>query len=52
MTEDAKGPRRVPEAMSDLMGGELLDEVSAKGLVLALLGRLGGQEEPSLGVVR
>jgi hypothetical protein len=52
MTEDAKGPRCVSEAVRDLMGGQLLDEVSAKGLVLPLLGRFGGQEEPSLWVVR
>jgi hypothetical protein len=52
MTEDAKGPWSVAEAMSDLVGGLVLDEVSAEGLVLALLGRFGGEEEPSLGVVR
>ena len=52
MTEDAKGPGCVAEAVRDLMGGCLLDEVSAEGLVLPLLGRFGGQEEPSLRVVR
>ena len=52
MTEDAKGPGCEAEAMRDLVGGCLLDEVSAEGLVLALLGRFGGQEEPSLWVVR
>ena len=52
MTEGAKGPGCVAEAMRDLVGGCLLDEVSAEGLVLPLLGRFGGQEEPSLGIVR
>ena len=45
MTEDAKGPRCVAEAMRDLLGGLLLDEVSAEGLVLALLGGFGGGKE-------
>ena len=52
MTEDAKGPGCIAEAMGDLVGGSLLDEVSAEGLVLPLLGRFGGQEEPGLRVVR
>jgi hypothetical protein len=52
MTEDAKGPRCVAEAVRDLVGGRLLDEVSAEGLVLPLVRRFGGQEEPSLWVVR
>ena len=52
MTEDAEGPRCVAEAASDLVGGELLDEVGAEGLVLSLERRFGGQEEPSLWVVR
>jgi hypothetical protein len=52
MTEDAKGPRCVAEAVRDLVGGLLLDEVSAEGLVLSLLGGFGGQEESSLRVIR
>jgi hypothetical protein len=52
MTEDAKGPRRVAEAVRDLVGGYLLDEVSAEGLILPLERRFGGQEEPGLRVVR
>jgi hypothetical protein len=52
MTENAKGPWSVAEAMSDHVGGLLLDEVSAEGLVLALLGRFGGEEEPRLWVIR
>ena len=52
MAEDAKGPGCVAEAVRDLVGGQLLDEVGAEGLVLPLLGRFGGQEEPSFRVIR
>jgi hypothetical protein len=36
VTEHAKGAGRVAEAASDLGRGELLDEIGAQGLVLAL----------------
>ena len=52
MTKGAKGPRCVAEAVRDLVGGELLDEGGAKGLVLPLMRRFGCQEEPGLWVVR
>jgi hypothetical protein len=52
MAEDSKGPRCVAEAIRDLVGGQFLDEVSAEGFVLAMLGRFGAQEESSLWVVR
>jgi hypothetical protein len=51
MTEGAKGPGCVTEAARDLVGGLLLDEVGAEGLVLPLLRRFGGQEGPSLRAV-
>jgi hypothetical protein len=36
VAEHAKGARRVTEAARNLGGGQLFDEISAQGLVLAL----------------
>jgi len=44
-TEYAKGTRAVAEATSDLLRGELLDEESAQGLILALGCGLRFEEE-------
>ena len=52
MAEDAEGPRGVAETASDFVGGQPLHVVSAEGLVLPLERRFGGQEEPSLRVIR
>jgi hypothetical protein len=43
--QNAKGAGAVAEAVGDLVGGEVFDEKSAQGLVLALGRRLGFQEE-------
>jgi hypothetical protein len=45
VTEDAKGARGIAEAVGDFVGGHLLDEVGAQGLILALQGILGAEEE-------
>ena len=45
VTEDPEGARCVAEGPSDLMGGPLLDEESAQGLVHALLRRPRAEEE-------
>ena len=47
MAENLKGPGRIAEVAGDFSRGALLDEVSAKRLVLALLGRGGLEEEPA-----
>jgi hypothetical protein len=46
--QDAEGPWGVAEAPSGFLGGEVLDEESAQGLVLALRRRLGFEEEAGL----
>ena len=49
MTQDAEGAWGIGEAAGDVGGGFLLDEEGAEGLVLALEGELGGQEELLVG---
>ncbi len=46
--EDAERPGRVAEAGSDLLGGQLVDEVSAERLVLAVEWLLRYQKEAGL----
>ena len=45
VAEDAEGAGGVAEALRGLRRGQALDEVGAQGLVLAVEGLLGGQEE-------
>ena len=45
MAQHMEGARRVPEGPGHLGDGSLVDVVRAQGLVLALLGRVGMQEE-------
>jgi hypothetical protein len=45
VAKDPKGARRVSEGAGDRLGGAALDEVSAEGLVLALFGQGGFEEE-------
>jgi hypothetical protein len=45
--QDSKGARAVAEPAGDLARGEVFDEKSAQGLVLALGYRLGFEEEAS-----
>ncbi|MGH8510473.1 MAG: hypothetical protein ACREU8_03555 [Gammaproteobacteria bacterium] len=47
VAEDAKAAGAVAELTGDLMGGAALYEVRTQGLVLALAGARGLQEEPS-----
>ena len=47
--EDTEAPRLVTEAASDLGTGASLNEEGAEGFVLAVGGRLGFEEESSLG---
>ena len=49
VTEDTKSARGIAETAGDLGGGFLVDEESAQGLVLALQGKLGGEEEFLIG---
>jgi hypothetical protein len=46
MTKDAEGAGSIAEGAGDLLGGALVDVIGAKGLVLAVPGVLGLQEEP------
>ena len=48
VTENAEGAWRVAEALSHLLGGGAFQEVGAKGLVLALGGGGGLEEEAGL----
>ena len=52
VTEDTKSARGIAETAGDLGGGLLVDEESAQGLVLALQGKLGGEEELLVGWCR
>jgi hypothetical protein len=49
MTQDAKRAWGVAKALGDVGRGETFDEVGTEGLVLALGGGGGFEEEPSLG---
>jgi len=49
VAEDPKGPGGIAEAAGDLAGREALHKEAAQGLVLALGGRVGGEEEAGLG---
>jgi len=46
--QDAESAGAVAETPGDLLRGQIFDEKGAQGLVLALRGRLGLQEEPGL----
>jgi len=48
MTQNAEGAGGVAEAPGDFLGGELLDEIGAQRLILALAGGGGLQEETGL----
>jgi len=50
VAEDAEGAGGVGEATGDLGAGELIDEVSAEGFVLAVEGDFGGKKELGVGV--
>jgi hypothetical protein len=45
MAQDLKGSRRVPEVLGHLGRGATLDEIGSQGLVHALFGGSGFQEE-------
>ena len=45
VAKHAEGARRIAEVFGDQRGSEALDEVSAKGLILALSGGSGFEEE-------
>jgi hypothetical protein len=45
VAQDAKRAGGVAETGSDLVGGELFDQIGAEGFVLAVEGVLGGEEE-------
>jgi hypothetical protein len=47
VAQDAERAWGVAEGAGDLLGGAALDEVGAKGFVLALLGEGGLAEEPA-----
>ena len=49
MTQDAKGTWGVGKTAGDVSRGEALDEIGAEGLVLALGGGGGFEEEAGLG---
>jgi hypothetical protein len=44
--QDTEGTRGITEAPGDFVGGEMLDEIGAERLVLALGGGVGIEEEP------
>jgi hypothetical protein len=46
VAQDAEGTRGIAEAPGDFVGGEMLDEIGAQRLVLALGGGVGFEEEP------
>ena len=45
VAQDVKGIERVAEGASDVFGGPPLDQISAQGLVLAVFGQAGCEEE-------
>ena len=45
VAQDVKGIERVAEGAGDVFGGAALDQVSAQGLVLAVFGQAGFEEE-------
>ena len=45
VAQDAEGGRGVAEGAGDLVGGAAFDEIGAQGLILALLGHRGLEEE-------
>ena len=45
VAQDVKGVERVAEGAGDLFGGAALDQESAQGLVLAVFGQAGFEEE-------
>jgi hypothetical protein len=47
--QDAEGPWSIAESPGDLLGGQALNKEGAEGFVLAVGGRLGFEEESSLG---
>jgi hypothetical protein len=47
MAENAEGTWSLVKALGNFPGGELVDEVSAHGLLLPLAWRLGGAEDVS-----
>jgi hypothetical protein len=49
VAEHTEGAWRVSEGTGDLGGRKLLDEVSAQGLILALEGIFGSEEETGVG---
>ena len=46
MDEDAEAPRRIAEVASGLVTGQSVDEVGSEGLVLAMGGVGGFEEDP------
>ena len=46
MDEDTEAPRRIAEAASGLVTGQSVDEVGSEGLVLAMGGVGGFEEDP------
>ena len=52
VTEDPESARGIAETAGDVGGGFLVDEESAQSLVLALQGKLGGEEEFLVGRCR
>ncbi len=47
--QDAEGPWGIAESTGHLLGRKSLDKEGAEGFVLAVRGRLGFEEESSLG---
>ena len=45
VTQDVEGIEGVAEGAGDVFGGPALDQVSAQGLVLAVFGQAGFEEE-------